>query len=84
MDKVNAIELGAYYEKFIEEKISTGKFISASEVIRTALRLFELEENSRQLLVNELILGEESGVDSNFDRDIFLKELHLKNKQNEN
>ena len=45
MAKNTSILLGEYFENFFNEKISTGKFLSVSEVIRTALRLLEHEEN---------------------------------------
>ena len=44
MAKNTSILLGDYFENFIHEKVSSGRFNSASEVVRTALRLLELEE----------------------------------------
>lgn len=82
--KLSTIELGSYYEKFIEDKISSGKFLSAGEVIRTALRLLEINENNKNLLVNELELGEASGFVENFDRDNYLKQIQSKHLRNEN
>lgn len=37
MCKNTSILLGDYFNKFISEQITTGKFFSASEVVRTAL-----------------------------------------------
>ena len=45
MAKNTSILLGEYFENYVNEKISSGKFSSVSEVIRTALRLLENEEN---------------------------------------
>lgn len=54
MAKNTSILLGEYFENFISEQIKSGKFSSASEVIRTALRIFEHEESKKSLLINEL------------------------------
>ena len=47
MAKNTSILLGDHYNKFIDDQINTGRFSSASEVIRTALRFFEEEENQK-------------------------------------
>ena len=44
MGKNTSILLGNHFEEFINGAISTGRYNSASEVIRTALRLLEIEE----------------------------------------
>jgi antitoxin ParD1/3/4 len=44
MAKNTSMLLGDHFEQFIEEQIATGRFSSASEVIRTALRLMEAEK----------------------------------------
>ncbi|WP_026715010.1 type II toxin-antitoxin system ParD family antitoxin [Flavobacterium daejeonense] len=69
MARNTSILLGDYFEKFIEEQISTGKYSSVSEVIRTALRVFEQEEMKKKSLINELKIGEKSSKIRNFDRD---------------
>jgi len=78
MSKNTSILLGENFENFVNEKISTGKFSSVSEVIRTALRLLEYEENKHKVLVKELEIGEKSGFVENFDRTENLKNLHAK------
>lgn len=83
MAKNTSILLGDYFENFINERISSGKFSSASEVIRTALRLLESEENKYKALVNELEAGENSKFVNNFDRQENLKKLHAKHLDNE-
>ena len=47
MAKNTSILLGNHFENFINEEIASGRFSSASEVIRTALRLLELEEEKK-------------------------------------
>jgi len=78
MAKNTSILLGEYFENFVNEKISTGKFASVSEVIRTALRLMEDEENRYKALINELEIGEKSGFVKDFNRSENLKNLHVK------
>lgn len=60
MARNTSILLGDYFENFIKEQIASGKYSSASEVIRLALRIFEQEENKVQAIVNELKIGENS------------------------
>jgi antitoxin ParD1/3/4 len=83
MAKNTSILLGEYFENFINKQVKSGRFSSASEVVRTALRLFEQEENKTKILVNELKAGEKSGMISNFDREKALSNLHAKYLHNE-
>jgi len=78
MAKNTSILLGEYFENFVNEKISSGKFSSVSEVIRTALRLLENEDNRFKALIKELEIGEKSGFVKDFDRIENLKNLHAK------
>ena len=78
MAKNTSILLGDYFENFIISQVKTGKFSSASEVVRAALRLFEEEEIKKAELIKELIKGEKSGFVENFDRNTFLESLHKK------
>lgn len=75
MPKNTSILLGDYFNSFIEQQIESGKYSSASEVVRAALRLFEHEESKKAILIRELKKGEESGFVENFDRQEFLKKL---------
>ena len=83
MAKNTSILLGDYFDKFINEQMLTGKYSSASEVVRTALRLFELEENKKGELIKALKAGERSGFVKDFDSKQFLKGLHKKHIANE-
>lgn len=67
MGKNTSILLGNYFESFINKEISSGRYSSASEVIRTALRLLELEEQKVRQLKTELELGEKSEMLENFN-----------------
>jgi len=78
MAKNTSILLGDYFDNFINQQIQTGKFSSASEVVRAALRLFEYEETKKAELIKELKKGEKSGFVKDFNRQNFLKNLHQK------
>ena len=78
MAKNTSILLGDYFENFISQQVNSGKFTSASEVIRTALRLFEHEETKKTELINALIRGEKAGFLKEFERESFLSSLHQK------
>jgi antitoxin ParD1/3/4 len=83
MAKNTSILLGDYFDKFIHSQVQSGRYSSASEVIRAALRMFENEENKKKELVQALKVGEESGFNEDFDKNEFMKSLHLKYKTNE-
>jgi antitoxin ParD1/3/4 len=78
MAKNTSILLGDYFDNFINQQIKTGKYSSASEVIRAALRMFEFEESKKAGLIKELKKGEKSGFVKDFDRESQLKNLHQK------
>jgi antitoxin ParD1/3/4 len=78
MAKNTSILLGDYFDNFINQQVKTGKFSSASEVVRTALRMFEQEETKKTELINELKKGEKSGFVEDFNRESFLNSLHQK------
>ncbi|MBP9153036.1 MAG: type II toxin-antitoxin system ParD family antitoxin [Flavobacteriales bacterium] len=75
MSKNTSISLGSHFENFIEKKISSGRFASVSEVVRTALRLLEDEEQKLQILRNALEEGEKSGFVEDYDADTHLQQL---------
>jgi antitoxin ParD1/3/4 len=82
MARNTSILLGDYFDNFINQQVNSGKFSSASEVIRAALRLFEHEETKKNELINELKKGEKSGFISDFNRESFLNGLHQKHSPN--
>lgn len=78
MSSNTTIDLGEYYENIIQDQLKLGKFDSSSEVIRAALRLFEIHESRNDRLIRELRKGEDSGYDAHFDREQFVADLHKK------
>ena len=77
MAKNTSILLGDYFDNF-NHQIKSGKYSSVSEVVRTALRMFEYEKSKKTELIKELKKGEKSGFIKDFDRTSFLKNLHQK------
>lgn len=67
MGRNTSISLGNHFEDFVDEKIASGRFNNASEVIRAGLRLLEEEEAKVVALKKAVAEGIESGVASNFD-----------------
>lgn len=79
MGKNTSISLGDHFESFINKKINSGRYNSVSEVIRSALRLLETEEQNEKALINALKIGEKSEIIDNFNSVEHLQELHRNN-----
>jgi antitoxin ParD1/3/4 len=68
--------IGSHFERFIKQKVESGRYSSASEVVRDALRLLEEREELRETQIKtlrqQLQEGRESGpgipADKVFDR----------------
>ena len=78
MAKNTSILLGAYFDEFIQRKVKSGRYTSASEVVREALRLFEQHEMREEELEKALKEGADSEMIADFDARGFLMELHKK------
>ena len=74
--KNTSATLGPYFTDFIEAQIHAGRYGSASEVIRTGLRLLEEEEIKLEALRIALIDGEQSGEPAPFNRKELLDRMH--------
>ncbi|MEI9887063.1 MAG: type II toxin-antitoxin system ParD family antitoxin [Rhizomicrobium sp.] len=73
MSKNTSISLGEHFVDFIDTQVATGRYGSASDVVRASLRLLEEQEAKLERLRAALIAGEESGPPRPFDFDAFLK-----------
>lgn len=62
MPKNTSMTLGEHFDGFIASQISDGRFASASEVVRAALRMFEDNERKIAVLRHMLEEGEQSGT----------------------
>ena len=79
MSKNTSISLGDHFESFISKKVRTGRYHSASEVIREGLRLMEQEEKKIEALRSALEIGENSEIAKDFNAKNHLKSIHAKN-----
>lgn len=60
MAKTTSFALGKHFETFLQRQVSTGRYASASEVVREALRGLEAREQARKDLERLLDEGIES------------------------
>ena len=81
MARNTSILLGEHFEKFISTKISSGKYNSASEVIREGLRLVDEREQKIKILRDAIEAGEKSGYVKNFDPVKHLEKLNQSYKK---
>ena len=76
MSKNTSVSLGDHFNGFIEQQVATGRYASASDVIRAGLRLLEENETKLQRLREALQEGLDSGEPQPFDFDGLMKEMH--------
>lgn len=67
-----SISLDDHFSGFLAREVATGRYRSASEVVRAALRLLEDQETQMSALRSALVAGEESGEGEAFDFDAFI------------
>ena len=72
MTKNTSFSLGDHFSGFMDSQVSQGRFNSASDVVRAALRLLEDQETKLATLRAALIEGEDSGTSTPFDFDAFV------------
>ena len=69
MTKNTSIALSDHFAEFLNEQVASGRYGSASEVVRAGLRLLEEREAALADLRAEIAKGEASGVAEGFDVD---------------
>lgn len=72
MGKNTSFSLGEHFTAFIDREVETGRYATASDVVRASLRLLEEREVQLEALRAALIEGEQSGPSTPFDFDAFL------------
>ena len=56
--------IGSHFERFVKRQIESGRYSSASEVVRDALRLLEEQEELREAQLKSLREKVQEGIDS--------------------
>ena len=79
--KNTSVSLGSYFTTFIDSQIQSGRYGSASEVIRAGLRLLEEQDMKSMALKEALLAGEASGDPRPFDSEDFLTRMRMKHGQ---
>lgn len=69
------LSLGAHWDRFIDKQVATGRYSSAGEVIREALRALEAREAKLSTLIAHLETGDASMDDMPFVEDLSLERL---------
>ncbi|MGM0561177.1 MAG: type II toxin-antitoxin system ParD family antitoxin [Pseudomonadota bacterium] len=72
MSRNTSISLGDHFDHFISERVDSGRYSSASDVVRAGLRLLEEQEVKAEALRKALIQGEQSGPAEEFDFEAFI------------
>ncbi|HYD86625.1 MAG TPA: type II toxin-antitoxin system ParD family antitoxin [Vitreimonas sp.] len=75
MSKNTSISFSAHFTDFIESLVASGRYGSASEVVRDGLRLLEEREAKLQKLRELIREGDESGESIPLDREKFFAEV---------
>jgi len=73
MSKNTSVELGDEIAQFVSSQVRSGRFGSASEVIRAGIRMLQDQETKMAALRAALKDGEESGKPAAFDIDRFIE-----------
>lgn len=67
MAKATSIILGEHFDHLISEQVQTGRYGTASEVVRDALRLFEQQQKAIKRLNDAIEEGYASGFIDEID-----------------
>lgn len=78
MSKNTSISLGDYFEDFVGNQVSAGRYKNVSEVIRAGLRLLEDEESKVAALRKAIQEGIDSGIAHDFDPEKHISKLKSK------
>ena len=80
--KNTSISLGNYFDEFVSDQVSVGRYKNVSEVIRAGLRLLENEESKVIALKNAIQEGLNSPIVENFNFDDNLQKLKAEKRKN--
>lgn len=69
MGKTTSFVLGEHFERLINQQVGSGRYASASEVVRDALRVFEEQQTAIKRLNDAIEEGYASGFVDELDWD---------------
>ena len=75
MNRNTSISLGNYFDDFIQNRLLSGRYKNASEIVRAGLRLLEEEESRIQSLKISIKEGLDSGLSVDFNPEQNLAKL---------
>ncbi|MFL6669264.1 MAG: type II toxin-antitoxin system ParD family antitoxin [Burkholderia ambifaria] len=78
MARNTSISLGDHLTQFVDRQVASGRYGSASDVVRAGLRLLETQETELRALQEALKAGEASGEPTAFDSQAFLERMRKK------
>ncbi len=78
MGRNTSVILGEHFDDFIKSEIDSGRFKSASEIIRLGLRLLEDQRQKISAINEALVIGELSGKVASFDNEEFKRRMRKK------
>jgi antitoxin ParD1/3/4 len=73
MPRTTSVTIGSQLDEFVTTLIESGRYGSTSEVMRSALRLLEQQENQARALRRAIEAGDESGESNLNLKDIVAK-----------
>jgi antitoxin ParD1/3/4 len=82
MMKNTSVSLGNYFDQFVQNQVSAGRYKNVSEVIRAGLRLLETEESKAIALRNAIQKGLDSPMVEDFDFEENLQKLKAEKRIN--
>ena len=72
MNKNTSFSIGDHFSSFVATQVNQGRYSSASDVVRAALRLLEEQEAKLDALRAAITEGEQSGPSTPFDFEAFI------------
>ena len=72
MTRTTSVALGDHFAQFITEQVAAGRYASASDVVRSGLRLLEEREAHMTALREALVAGENSGPATPLDIEAYV------------
>ncbi|MDN7488354.1 antitoxin [Burkholderia sp. AU31652] len=75
MSRNTSVSLGDHFAEFVDAQVQSGRYSSASDVVRAGLRLLESHETQVRALQEALKAGEASGTPQPFDNEAFLARM---------